>query len=164
MLLFFVSCSVEDSAELLSQQTVADSAVTPDELEKIAATNQVAALSDCFTGLVAHINLDVSAGLNNPVINFIADAPVVSNPSWSYLVKVELQQLSDCEDFSSATGQPVIFANATVYTNVYANHPVVSLKPSQLPSCYKWRISLERPGNKGSLCKSYSPWYDAPLF
>jgi len=163
MLLFFASCSVDDSAELLNQQTVADTTVTLDAESRIAAA-QAASLSDCFKGLAAHINLDVSAGLNNPVIDFIADAPITANPNWSYLVKVEVQQLSDCEDFSSTTGQAIIFANNTVYTNIYASHPEVSVAPSQLPSCYKWRITLERTGKLGSPCKSYSQWYDAPLF
>lgn len=169
LILFFASCSVDDSADILNQENTTDAiAVTVNDsiASRVGADIQaVAAVSDCFKGLAGHINLDVSAGLNNPVINFISDAPAGAiNPNWSFLVKVEIQQLSDCEDFNSNTGSIITISNNTVYTNVVATHPAVAVLPSQLPVCYKWRITLERTGRLSPTCKSYSKWYDAPLF
>jgi len=168
LMLFFASCSVDDSADVLNQQNAAEDTTISvnDSIDSRLGENvQAAFVADCFKGLAAHINLDVSAGLNNPVINFISDAPAGTiNPNWSFLVKLEIQQLSDCEDFSSNTGAVITISNNTVYTNVVATHPAVSVLPSQLPSCYKWRITLERNGKFTPVCKSYSSWYDAPLF
>jgi len=168
LMLFFASCSVDDSADIVNQQNTTEATTfsVNDSIEsRLGAIAQATTVSDCFKGLAGHINLDVSAGLNNPVINFISDAPAGTiNPNWSFLVKVEIQQLSDCEDFSSNTGSVTIISNNTVYTNVVATHPAVSVLPAQLPACYKWRITLERTGKFAPVCKSYSSWYDAPLF
>jgi len=169
LMLFFASCSVDDSADIVNQQNSTEATVLSvnDSIEeaRLGATAQAGSVSDCFKGLTSHINLDVSAGLNNPVINFISDAPAGTiNPNWSFLVKVEIQQLSDCEDFNSNTGSVITISNSTVYTNVVATHPAVSVLPAQLPACYKWRITLERTGKFAPVCKSYSSWYDAPLF
>jgi|GEM_PF-1401464 len=169
LMLFFASCSVDDSADIVNQQNSTEATVRSvnDSIEeaRLGATAQAGSVSDCFKGLTSHINLDVSAGLNNPVINFISDAPAGAiNPNWSFLVKLEIQQLSDCEDFSSNTGSVITISNSTVYTNVVATHPAVSVLPAQLPACYKWRITLERTGKFAPVCKSYSSWYDAPLF
>ncbi|WP_154652602.1 hypothetical protein [Flavobacterium rivuli] len=168
LMLFFASCSVDDSADIVNQQNATEAttfSVNDSIASRLGTTAQAATVSDCFKGLAGHINLDVSAGLNNPVINFVSDAPAGTiNPNWSFLVKVEIQQLSDCEDFSSNTGSVITISNSTVYTNVVATHPAVSVLPSQLPACYKWRITLERTGKFAPVCKSYSSWYDAPLF
>jgi len=164
LLLFFASCSVDDSADLLTQEPVNALTLTSEELARIGETGQSLISPDCFKVLSAHINLNVSAGLNNPVINFVGDAPIGTSARLGYIVRVEVVALSDCDDLNSPTGSVIILGNNTVFNNVGTIDPVVSALPSQLPVCYKWRITYERVGAIITSCKSYSQWYEAPLF
>jgi hypothetical protein len=161
MALTFASCTVDENEDLFAQKNSEEAVLVKAEEVKVTALSQPES-SDCFDGLAAHINLNVSAGLNNPVINFIADAPANVSAAAKYIVNVEIQPLSDCDDFSSSKGDATNYGNATEFSNVASSQPSVSLLPSQLPVCYKWRMKFK--GTSGAACEVYSPWYEAPLF
>lgn len=164
LVLFFTACSVDDSAELLNQEIVEEVFFDSLKEEFNGSGPKEAPQNDCFNGLAAHVSMDVSGGLNNPAVNFVADVPLTVSPGLAYVVKVEVQQLADCEDFNVVTGDPV-FLGGRSYTNVAMAFPSVTVQPNQLPVCYKWRMVFERSGRLiQTPCKALSPWYDAPLF
>lgn len=163
--LFFISCSTDDSADLLTQENSADIAYSAKGSVGNGKTGGgEQPVVSCFSGLAAFTRIDVSAGLNNPVINFTGSVPSTVSSNIAYNISVEIQGLADCEDFNLTSGLPIIFTSSGSYTNVYAVPPAISVLPNQLPVCYKWRMIFERANSLTSPCKSVSQWYDAPLF
>ena len=165
--LFFTACSVDDSSEILDQEKIQDADYSNTRFAATAA-NETKDGKDgpglvCFNDLAAHISMNVSGGLNNPIINFVADVPLNVSYNTAYMVKVEVQQLADCEDFNVVTGDPIFFGGGK-YTNVVMASPTITVLPNELPACYKWRMTFERTGRLVTPCKTISQWYDAPLF
>ena len=163
LLLLFTACSIDDSADIVQQ---AKSIQTADMAARSAVDPTPVSVGmpvepTCFKGLTAYVNIDVSGGFTNPIVNFVSNVPATVNAASGYRVKVIIQQLADCEDLNVIKGEPAIFGTSAIYYNVAATHPMVTVAPSQFPACYKWRIVLE---GVDTSCKSYSPWYDAPLF
>ncbi|MXN89840.1 hypothetical protein GR160_01240 [Flavobacterium sp. Sd200] len=161
--LFFAACSADDSNEILNQEKnteiIYSARATASKTKPGTGELPVAS---CFNGLAAHTTIDVTAGLNKPIVNFVADAPSNLSASAGYVVTVEVQELADCEDINVASGLPVFFGGSVFY-NVVANAPVINVVPADLPACYRWRFVFER-SNSVTPCKSLSSWYDAPLF
>lgn len=118
----------------------------------------------CFLGLGAHHYIDTTNGLNNPTITFISETP--SNIAGNYRVKVEIEELADCEDLDSGSGIVRVFSTGATYTNIGANPPQISgVRPADTFACYRWRMVFEGVNKYGAVtCVTYSPWYDAPLF
>lgn len=163
--LFFAACSVDDSADLLTQEKAADT--TYGEKGSLGNTKPGGGdqpIISCFGPLTGYTTINVSGGLNNPVINFVGRTPSTVSASADYNVTVEVQALADCEDFDVTSGLPLLFRGASSFSNVAATPPSISVLPNQLPVCYKWRIIFERANSLGTPCKSVSVWYDAPLF
>lgn len=166
--LFVTACSTDDSLEILNQEKAQKVFFSAKAGEAVVAATKPGGgdqpIVSCFSGFAAHTEINVSGGLNNPIVNFVADFPSTVALNASFYVTVEVQQLADCEDFNLTTGSPIFFGTSTPYTNVVANRPTIAVLPNQLPVCYKWRIFVERAYSLTTPCKSYSPWYDAPLF
>jgi hypothetical protein len=167
--LFFTACSVDDSADLLNQENATDVTYSAKEAAATAAGGSTKPgggdpIIPCFSGLTGYTTINVDGGLNNPVINFVGNAPSTVSSTASYNVWVEVQGLADCEDFNVTSGLPIFFYGSAPFTNVYAVRPVIAVQPNQVPVCYKWRIIFERAYSLTTPCKSISPWYDAPLF
>ena len=158
IVLLFAACSVDN--DLNEEDNTANTLVQKEEAAPASTP-----LSSCFTNLAAHVSVDVSAGLNNPVVNFIADAP--ADASGGFMMKVEIRALSDCEDLNSGTGAITALGNSTVFYGIASTPAQVSVTPAQLTlPCYKWRILLQGVSGSGReiTCTTVSPWYDAPLF
>lgn len=118
----------------------------------------------CFSGLGAHPYIDTTNGLNNSTITFISDVP--AGTTGSYKVRVEVEQLGDCEDLGSGSGNVRAFSTGATYSNIGSNPPQISgVRPADTFACYRWRMVFEGVNRSGSVtCVSCSPWYDAPLF
>lgn len=161
-----IACSADDSADIVAGDATANAALMAKSVAA-AATKPGGGekpIISCFGGFAAHTRMDVSGGINNPVINFEADVPSTAPANASYTVIVEVQQLADCEDFNLVTGLPLYFGAASPFTNVAVDTPSIAVLPNQLPVCYKWRIIIEQAYTLTTPCKTFSPWYDAPLF
>ncbi len=127
------------------------------------STNSSYTLS-CFSGLGAHPYIDTSVGLNNATITFISETP--SGVSGSFRVRAELEQLGDCEDLTSGTGNVKSFSTGIIYSNIGSNPPQISgIRRADTFACYRWRMVFECVNRSGAVtCVSVTPWYDAPLF
>jgi len=157
LLFLFTACSVDDSAELLDQEKNKQATMVASFTSPIEVPFEYT----CFKGLTAHTNIDVSGGFTNPLVNFVSDAPATVSSTKGYRVKVIIQQLADCEDMDIVSGEPITLGTSVIYYNIAVTHPMVTVAPNQFPACYKWRLVVE---GVSTSCKSYSPWYDAPLF
>jgi len=159
LFLIFLNCSADDN-QVNPEQNTENSSVSEDKY-KVFATS----LPSCFN-LSATVAVDVSNGLGNPVVVFTSSVNATVSASRKFKVKVEVQQLSDCDDMNSDLGAKVIWGPASSLTNVNASPPTVSVAGSKLPSCYKWRFVFEGVSETGRelICISNSPWYESPLF
>jgi hypothetical protein len=137
-------------------------------LQKTNAEGQTEALTttSCFTSLTGNVHLDVSNGIGNPTVVFTPVITGTVSPTARFIVRVEVQPLSNCDDMNSNTGTLLSFGPVDAVKNVGVYPPVISVLPSSLPLCYKWRFVFESsPGTiKASYCYSTSSWYESPLF
>jgi hypothetical protein len=119
----------------------------------------------CFNNLGAHPYINTSQGLNNATITFISETPADAN-SGCYKVRVEIEELADCEDLSNGTGAVKTFTTNTIFYNVGSNPPQISgINRNETFACYRWRMVFEGVArSSASGCASATPWYDAPLF
>ena len=162
MLMFFYACST-DSVDI--EQDQYENAFTTMSANDESIPNK-SSMPPCHKGLSSHVYVDVSSGLGNPVVVFQAVVPSSVPSNFNFRLKVEIQPLSDCDDMNSINGPSVLFGSNAIVSGGTINPPSVSVSPSQLPSCYKWRLvyegfttSLTRPS-----CMSYTSWKEAPLF
>lgn len=119
----------------------------------------------CFTGITASVRVDVSGGFGNPVLVFTP--AMSSNVSFmdEFYVKVEVRALSDCDNMSGTIGGTMSFGPSGTVKNVNPKPPVITVLPSALPTCYKWRYVFEGINSFGAkICASYSQWYESPVF
>lgn len=124
-------------------------------------------IGPCFKRLTGGISIDLPNGLNNPILIFSAQPGALAPPSSKYRLKVELQPLQDCEDMGTAQGPSLVYTAPVIFINISVSTPTVSLVPSQLPNtCYRWRMILEEviTGQRDPGCRSFSPWYEEPLY
>ena len=155
----FTACSSDMETEDLVS---AYSTENGNNLRAQAATTA----SGCFSGLTASYIIDVANGFGNGTITFISQPPADA-PVGGYKVRVEVEQISDCEDLTSGNGNIRTFTDGVVRYNVGTTAPVVSgVSAAQTFPCYRWRMVFESAPNasRGSYCVNVSPWYDAPLF
>lgn len=160
LLLIFFNCSTDDTQLSVSQD--------PDNLLMTSYKCKdfgIESLLSCFK-LTASVSLDVSNGLGNPTVVFTSSVNAAVTPTRKFKVKVEVQQLTDCDYMDSEIGSKVIWGPAASVTNVNALPPTVSVLGSKLPACYKWRFVFEGVSETGRelICVSYSPWYERPLY
>jgi hypothetical protein len=160
----FASCSVDNESVNLQEETVGVSVIDEnnDLFGKIAYT------SSCFQSIGGSVFVDVSGGISNPKVAFVADVPNdMATPSANYNVSVEMQLLTDCEDLNTGTGAIIKYTINNVAIPA-VNDPRVLLSPSQLPSsCYKWRMAVDGikvTSSGSSACITYSPWDYEPVF
>lgn len=153
-----IACST-DSEDI----DTANSAQRAMQLEA-QGTQGTSMVLNCFSGLEASTFISTVNGLSNPTITFISNPP--ASATGSYKVKVEIEELGDCENLTSGTGNIRTFTTGATYSNVYNNPPQISgIKPTQIFMCYRWRMKFENVNRYGeTTCTSCSPWYDAPLF
>lgn len=160
LLMFFYACST-DSVDFEQDQN--SSTVTMSADGEIP--NKLT-LKPCYKGLSSHVYVDVSGGLGNPVVVFKAVIPQGVPSNVGFRVKAEIQSLNDCDDMSSVSAPSVLFGSNTIVSAGSLIPPSISVHPSQLPSCYKWRLVYE--GFTTSFitptCISYTSWQEAPLF
>jgi hypothetical protein len=167
MILFFSACSTDDSVlEETNDAIVFNDAATAHSAGRMApeAAASVGVDTSCFpAGTSGSVN--ITGAFSSPAIEFIASIPFVP-ASNVYRIKLEVQELSDCEDMSSNSSFTLTFNAPTTFTNVSANSPKITVLPAQLPTCYRWRIFTERvyTGTKIVSCTSTTRWYDAPVF
>lgn len=163
LLAVLFSCSVDDSTESLQNEVGTSSITDFNTVETILSAQST--LPSCFD-LTASVSVNVSGGLGNPVVQFTSSVNATVSPTRKFKVKVEVQQLSDCDDMNSEIGGRVIWGPGSSVTNVNAVPPVVSVAGSKLPLCYKWRFVFEGVSETGRelICVSYTPWYESPLF
>ncbi|KOS07857.1 hypothetical protein AM493_18685 [Flavobacterium akiainvivens] len=158
----FVACSADtDTEELANYKTSYSPAreMLVSEFPSDGALN-----TSCVKKLSAAASLKTTNGPGTGTLTFTAQ--VTNSPSGNYKARVEIQQLSDCDDFNSTTGNAVAFTNDVIYSNIGTNAPqVTGVSPSATFACYKWRLVIEGVSNSGSVtCNSKTAWYDAPLF
>lgn len=162
LLMFFYACST-DSVDFEQDQN--NSALMTMSADSEIIPNKITP-KPCYKGLSSHVYVDVSGGLGNPVVVFEAVIPQGVPSNVSFRVKAEIQLLSDCDDMYSVSGPSVLLSSNTIVPAGSINPPSISVLPSQLPSCYKWRLVYE--GFTTSLlkptCVSYTSWQEAPLF
>ena len=120
--------------------------------------------TSCFTGLTGQVRVDVSNGLNNPVVIFTPQVTGNVSATAIFNVRVEVQALSNCDDMGSTVGGLLVFGPAGTVNNVVASPPSISVVPSNLPSCYKWRFVFEGNLRRNPICYTASQWYESPLF
>jgi len=120
----------------------------------------------CFTSLTGSVHVDVSNGIGNPVVVFTPTVTGTVSATATFKVRVEIQPLSDCDDMNSITGTLLSFGPLGTVQNVVASPPDVSILPSSLPLCYKWRFVFEgiTSPRRPAVCYSESVWYESPLF
>lgn len=159
-LLLLAACSTDDSAFETNEAT-AGVTVNYNKPSDIDARQ---AITSCFSTFTAYPSVDVSGGINNPILRFNAVVPA-NIPAYSmYKMKVEVQPIADCEDLNSNQGDIITYTSSSYYMNISTTRPYVAVVPSQLPSgCYKWRMVIESI-NARSTCMSATSWYDSPLF
>lgn len=159
-LLLLAACSADDSAF----ETNEAAAVVTVSYDKPSDIDARQGITSCFSTFTAYPSVDVSGGINNPVLRFNAVVPA-NIPFFSmYKLKVEVQPLADCENMSSNQGNIIVYTSSSYYINISTIRPYVAVVPSQLPSgCYKWRMVIESI-NARSTCMSVTSWYDSPLF
>lgn len=153
--LFSVACS-SDTEELDNYENNAFRAAA----QTTAGRGKV---SPCFSKVTAYPSLELQNDvIGTGTLSFISQ-PGSDAGTGGYFVRVEVEQLSDCEDLNSGNGTVKVFTNGTIYYNVAANPPVVSgVSPADTFSCYRWRMVFQSTGS--SPCSVFSGWYDAPLF
>lgn len=161
LLAFLFSCSTDDSAVNWQNDGVALS-VYSSEREALTTSAETTA---CFT-FTASASVDVSNGFGNPIVVFKAILPGSVSSTAKFKIKVEVQPLSNCNDMNSDTGVVQTFAGTSSVQNVVASPPTISVLPSQLPICYKWRFVMEgiSDAKKYAICYSATEWYESPLF
>lgn len=158
--LVFASCSVDNDANLLQEDAAQLNAFN----EKMSVNT-----IGCLGFIYGTTEVDVSQGINNPKVVFIADVPngPISSRTTSYNVHLEVQVLFDCENINSGAG--FITRHSTTHLIPTLDpDPRIVLSPSQLPSsCYRWRFVVEgvRISSSGNTpCVTISDWYDETLF
>ena len=164
MLMFFYACST-DSVDF--EQDQFENALTTMSVDSEAIPNKSATtIKPCYKGLSSHVSVDVSGGFGNPVVVFkaVISSSVPSN--FSFKLKAEIQPLSDCDDMDSNSGTSALFGTNATFSAGSVNPASVSVLPSQLPSCYKWRLVYEgyTTGFAKPDCITYTSWQEAPLF
>jgi hypothetical protein len=118
----------------------------------------------CFRTLSGSASLNTTNGPGTGTLTFTAQPPA-NAPQGEFIVKVEIEEISDCEDLTSGNGNVAVFTNNTVYTNIATNLPkVTGVNPAETFGCYRWRIVLQSIRTGTINCTNYTPWYDAPLF
>lgn len=156
------ACSVDNEEMYTSQESIVMNVSDTVESERPLYPS-------CFTNTTGNVIIDVSNGFGNPIVVFSANVNgQFGTAKKAFTVRLEVQELSDCEDFYSDSGDVINYTLPVLVRNPAVTPPTISLNPNQLPyGCYKWRIVLES-GIIGSefnaFCQSASPWYEAPLF
>jgi hypothetical protein len=149
----FTACST-DTEDIIAQHSA----------ERVGGGFE-ANFNGCFNSLGAHTEIDLSNGFGNGLINFVSEVP--EGATGGYKVKVEIEELSDCEDLASGNGNINIFTDGYTYYSVSKNPPSVKgIDPSDTFVCYRWRMVFEGVSKLGKTenCISTTQWYDAPLF
>jgi hypothetical protein len=119
----------------------------------------------CLNGLTAKVSVDVSGGLDNPIIVFTPALADDQNQATAFSEQLEVQPLADIDDLDSDTGAIISFGpqSGTVQDNLSLS-PIL-IVPAQLPMFYKWRISVIKSDSSGQvICVCYSQWQESPLF
>jgi hypothetical protein len=160
----FVSCSTDNEDVNFQENSIEMSLIEENE----SMFGKIAYTSSCFQSIGGDAYVDVSGGISNPKVAFVADVTNdMSAPSANYGVGVEMQLLTDCEDLNTGTGTITKYRITDVAIPA-VNDPRILLSLSQLPSsCYRWRMAVD--GVKvttagSSACITYSPWYYEPVF
>lgn len=155
------ACSTDNDDDLNRYQK--------DFIEKSNTAQEASAFGtsypSCFTSLTGRVYVDVSNGFGNPTVVFV---PIISGSvsfTARFWVRVEVQGLSDCDNFSSNSGTVLTFGPTEPVQNVVSSPPSVWVSPGSMPLCYKWRFVFEGISSNGSkICTAYSKWSESPLF
>lgn len=154
--LFISSCSTDDDS--LNLQTESSNTGRP------ASKDSVLGL-DCVESITGAVFVNYPGGFGSDAqLAFVADA--TGGDAGTYMVRLEIETLSDCENIEEGNNDVTIAAGASV-SNPNSNNVTLNVAASSLPAnCYRWRFNFYRKAqnrlNPG--CYSYSPWYEAPLF
>ena len=154
VLLFFASCSTDDMAQ--------------DDASADAAFRTAASVTNptCLDAVNGTVTVDLSQGINKPILVFTASLTGMSS-NVNYRARIEMENLSDCEDKTSGTGATVSYTSATV-TALPASQATITVGYQSLPAfaCYRWRVVVDGTTTmKGrGACTTVSQWYEAPLF
>lgn len=122
-------------------------------------------VAPCFSVTEGYVTVNAAAGLNNPDINFsLGITPGTYTRHKSYQLTLYLQPIADCEDMTTAIGEPLVYSS--VASNIDTVIPTITLKPANLPSsCYIWKMTISAQASFSlQACSNSTPWYDAPLF
>ena len=161
ILVFFAACSTEDTTTELPHNTKRTITLgTP-------ATITVPSKLTCNLDVESSVYIDLSQGIQRPVAVFTADVNGGS-PTQYYRASIQIEKLSDCEDFNSGDGKILQFDMPDAVQNPSVNSPIVRVDGGLLPSegCYRWRFMIEGasgPKSKSS-CLTITDWYEGPLF
>lgn len=160
-----LSCSTDDTGIINTNDTEAAYIITTNNVSEETISERADRYSTCFNEVQGRISLDLSSGLNNPILEFgtyIPAAPV--STQIGYTVQLYLQPIQDCEDMNSDIGTATVFTLPYSVVNLQ-NIPDFRISPSQLPSqCYKWKVVVQTPRGYAPYCGSSSIWHDAPLY
>ncbi len=158
VLVFFASCSTDDSA----LTTVQENNLAATDYKSADATIS----TTCLDAVGGSLTVNLSQGINNPMLVFTASLTGVSS-GINYKARIEIQEISDCEDINSAMGNIVSFSSpyAVKAPTTQVN---ITIAGQALPdfTCYRWRVAVDCVSTtKGrGPCTTVSPWYEAPLF
>jgi hypothetical protein len=162
LMLFFISCSTEETgfndAEAVVMNTGADT--DNEEVKPLYA--------QCVFDVVGNVAIDASNGIDNPIIVFSGNFGQAITNLKMYSVKLEIQKIADCEDFYSDFDPVITFKYEAPIRVPQTVQPEFHFNRTQLPfECYKWRIVIEGGNPDFTLlpyCFSASQWYESPLF
>jgi len=166
MLMFFYACSTDSVDFEQDQQDSALTTMSVNEETRASIPDKSTLYKPCYKGFSSHVYVDVSNGFGNPVVVFQAVVPASLPSNVYFRVRAEVQPLSDCDDMDSLDGASVLFGSTALILDLASNPPGIEVLPSQLPSCYKWRLVYEgyTTSFKKPTCISYTSWQEAPLF
>jgi len=161
------SCSTDSDFTITDEQSVVFSTVEAADANTQRAGQTAAA---CFSSVTGDIDIDLSNGIDNPIIifNTILPTPPPGTISQYYTIGVEMQLLADCENLTIGTGPIIKYSLPAPLRLPAATIPGIALQPSQLPAtCFRWRIVVQGTASatrSSGICLSYSQWYDEPIF
>jgi len=153
LIAFFASCSTDDTGLETSQESAN------------ASYYRSVSNPTCLDAVNGTVTANLSQGINKPIYTFSATLTGMSS-NVNYWARIEIENLSDCEDINSGTGEVVTF-NSTSPVKVPTTKSSIVIGYQSIPdfTCYRWRFVIEGSTTikgKGP-CTTVSEWYEAPL-
>jgi hypothetical protein len=158
--LFIAACSADNDEPVIATEAASLGITETTEPEE-----QSQDIPTCFdsSSLTAYTEIDMSNGFGNGTITFVGQLPAATTDT--YKVSVEIEEISECEDLTSGTGNVRTFSAIQTYISNSNTLPAIAgVAPADTFACYRWRMVFERVHASGTVsCKASTVWYDSPL-